>query len=641
MENKEKKEFLSFYKEVKGSEGNRCNYPTRLDLYGCGCSHDCKYCLDPNTLILMYDGSSKKIKDLKVGDEIYGVRKEEKYHYYTKSIVLNHWKTEKKSYKITLENGVELICSDNHQWLTEQRGWKHTIGAMTGDDRRPYLTTNNSLLGFGFCLDTSIFEETDDYKKGYLSGVIRGDGHLGIYDYSGKRDNRDTDIQYHFRLALKDDGAVCRTKEYLSYFSVDTNDFLFPMKERESGEMRDCYSIRTHKKENYEKISKLITLSKSSDYLRGFLAGFYDAEGSTDIYVKRVYNTNIELINLFIEGMSTFGFEYTMDKDQETDKGDKTLYTIRFLGGVGEFLRFVQVTNLAIKQKFSFEDVAIKNEYDLKIKSIEPYKDSQELYDITTSTENFIANGVVSHNCYAKSLLSFRGLWHPESPSVANPEKVIRKIDKLPKDMCVRLGGMTDCFQPIEKIERNTYKAIEELNKQGLHYLIVTKSAIVADDEYIALMDKKLAHIQVSITTTDDELNKTYEKASLPSERIKAVEKLQANGFDVQFRLSPFIPQYIDFDILNNVKCDKILIEFLRVNSWIKKWFDIDYSEYTLKSGGYRHLPLETKIKYLEEITGFKEKSICEDVDEHYNYWQENFNQNKKDCCNLNIKRDE
>ena len=39
-----KEEFKSFIKTVGGNEGNKCNYPTRLDTYGCGCSHDCKYC---------------------------------------------------------------------------------------------------------------------------------------------------------------------------------------------------------------------------------------------------------------------------------------------------------------------------------------------------------------------------------------------------------------------------------------------------------------------------------------------------------------------------------------------------------------------------------------------------------------------
>ena len=119
---------------------------------------------------------------------------------------------------------------------------------------------------------------------------------------------------------------------------------------------------------------------------------------------------------------------------------------------------------------------------------------------------------------------------------------------------------MTDCFQPIESRCHVTYEAIKELNKQGIGYLIVTKSSMVADDKYIRLMDKKLAHIQISITTMDDDLSRTYE-------RINALEKLQQCNFDVSLRLSPFIPQYIDFKKLNTIKCDKILVEFLRVNT--------------------------------------------------------------------------
>ena len=241
--------------------------------------------------------------------------------------------------------------------------------------------------------------------------------------------------------------------------------------------------------------------------------------------------------------------------------------------------------------------------------------------------------------CYAKSLLDFRKLWQPQNPAVADIEKVKRKINKLNKDeiKAIRLGGMTDCFQPLEKEVRNTYNTIIELNKNKIPYLIVTKSHIVADDEYLEIIDKDLAHIQITLTCTDDELYKklNYEKASYPSERIRAIEKLQYNGFDIQVRLSPFIPEFVDINRLNNIKCDKILVEFLRVNTWIKKWFNIDFSEYTLKEGGYRHLPLEKKIDMISKVNGFKEITVCEDVDEHFKYWQENLNENKNDCCNL------
>ena len=61
----------------------------------------------------------------------------------------------------------------------------------------------------------------------------------------------------------------------------------------------------------------------------------------------------------------------------------------------------------------------------------------------------------------------------------------------------------------------------------------------------------------------------------------------------------------------------------------------MDYSQYTLKSGGYRHLPLEAKIEALKKITGFKEVSVCEDVETHFEYWKQHVNPNKEDCCNL------
>lgn len=246
--------------------------------------------------------------------------------------------------------------------------------------------------------------------------------------------------------------------------------------------------------------------------------------------------------------------------------------------------------------------------------------------------------------CYAKSLLDFRKLWKPTEPRIADIKKIENAIKKykdselkrgVKKPRALRLGGMTDCFQPLEKVYRNTYKTIQLLNKYRVPYLIVTKSAMIADKEYMDILDKDLAHIQITVTTLDDALCATYEKASKPIDRITAIRMLQKAGFDVSLRLSPFIPQFINFRRLNGLKIDKVVIEFLRVNTWIKKWFNIDYSEYTVKQSGYQHLPLEKKIEYISKITGFKEMTVCEDENEAYEYWKKNFNHNPNDCCNL------
>lgn len=241
------------------------------------------------------------------------------------------------------------------------------------------------------------------------------------------------------------------------------------------------------------------------------------------------------------------------------------------------------------------------------------------------------------HNCsycYAKSLLDFRGLWNPESPSVGDISKIARQIKKTPKGTVLRLGGMTDCFQPAEKLYRVTYKTIRLLNRYRVPYLIVTKSAMVADPEYLEILDPELAHIQITVTTLNDDLCATYEKASKPSDRVKAIYLLQERGFDVALRISPFMPEYCQIEAFNALKTHKAVVEFLRVNSWIEKWFKIDYSDYTVKEGGYRHLPLEKKIEMIGKLK-FDEITVCEDQSEAYEYWKNHFNPNPEDCCNL------
>ena len=229
--------------------------------------------------------------------------------------------------------------------------------------------------------------------------------------------------------------------------------------------------------------------------------------------------------------------------------------------------------------------------------------------------------------------MNFRKLWNPTSPAIADIVKIRKQIDKIASGKCgkikaIRLGGMTDCFQPIEATNHVTFETLKYLNEKHVPYLIVTKSDLVATDEYMGILDKDLAHIQITVTTTDDDLSLSYEKAVVPSRRIKAIEKLQENGFDVALRLSPYIPEFVDLSVLNNVKCDKIQVEFLRVNCWIKKWFDIDYTPYTVKQSGYLHRTLEDKKELIKGITGFKFISVCEDETEAYEYWRNNFNPN-------------
>jgi DNA repair photolyase len=109
-----------------------------------GCSHACVYCVQGDTPILMFDGQTKPISEVRVGDLIFGTRGEGETRRYVQAEVLAHWSTVKPAQRATLADGTELVASGDHRFLTAE-GWKY----VAGDGSRPGLTTSDLLHGCG------------------------------------------------------------------------------------------------------------------------------------------------------------------------------------------------------------------------------------------------------------------------------------------------------------------------------------------------------------------------------------------------------------------------------------------------------------------------------------------------------------
>ncbi len=187
-----------------------------------GCEHGCVYCLDGDTRVLMAGGHTKALADIEVGDEIFGTQRSGVYRRYVRTRVLAHWRTVKPAYLIRLEDGTELTASGDHRFLSD-KGWKFVTGAEQGRDRRPFLTLSDKLLGFGAVLPEKSQCHGADYRRGYLCGVIRGDGHPGVHRY--QRAGRSHGDVYSFRLAMTDSEALDRASLYLGEFGVSTMRF--------------------------------------------------------------------------------------------------------------------------------------------------------------------------------------------------------------------------------------------------------------------------------------------------------------------------------------------------------------------------------------------------------------------------------
>ncbi len=125
--------------------GGRYGFGWTINPYR-GCTHACVFCLSGDTPILMADGSTKHLADVRGGDAIYGTVRHGAYRRYEISRVLAHWRARKPAYRVRLEDGIELIASGDHRFLTDQ-GWKCVIGAEKSHLSRPHLTLDDKLAG--------------------------------------------------------------------------------------------------------------------------------------------------------------------------------------------------------------------------------------------------------------------------------------------------------------------------------------------------------------------------------------------------------------------------------------------------------------------------------------------------------------
>jgi hypothetical protein len=279
-------------------ESSRVPFTWTINPYR-GCQHGCVYCISGDTPVLIAGGTTRSIADLHVGDKIYGTVRDGWYRRYAVTEVLAHWSTVKPAYRITLEDGTQLIASGDHRFLTE-RGWKHVTGAGRGPDQRPFLTVNNKLMGTGGFAEPP--KESSAYRRGYLCGMIRGDANLASYTYSRGDVHR-------FRLALADAEALNRGRRFLGTFGVITEDF---ESSQASGPRRAMRAIRTSSHGNIQAIRHLIEwpAHPCEDWHKGFLAGIFDAEGSYSQGAWRVTNTDQEIIDWTVRALASLGVGY-------------------------------------------------------------------------------------------------------------------------------------------------------------------------------------------------------------------------------------------------------------------------------------------------------------------------------------------
>jgi len=89
-----------------------------------GCSHACSYCVAGTTRVLLAMGGTKPIRELRAGDLVCGTDGDGAHRRRVPTRVVAHWKTRKRAWRTSLEDGTELVSSGDHRVLTSD-GWRH------------------------------------------------------------------------------------------------------------------------------------------------------------------------------------------------------------------------------------------------------------------------------------------------------------------------------------------------------------------------------------------------------------------------------------------------------------------------------------------------------------------------------------
>ncbi|HKZ74114.1 MAG TPA: PA0069 family radical SAM protein [Steroidobacteraceae bacterium] len=386
-----------------------------------GCEHGCIYCLSGNTSILLANGATRPLRELEIGQEIYGTEKRGRDRRYVRTTVLAHWRTRKLAHRIMLADGTQLVASADHRFLAHD-GWRFV--APNGDvSGPPYVTRQTPLMGLA----------------------------LGI-------------------------------------------------RQRLSREAR------------------MIAASPPSLH-RLALAADFEIRSSDSARLLRYFQ----------------------------------------LRGGRDSPRFSHSCGPSITQESLIDQQAVESPAGLRVVEIEPLGAELDLFDITTGTGDFVANGVVSHNCYARPAHSYMGL----SPGLDFETKLFYKHDAAdllerelarPGYVCkpIMLGANTDPYQPVERRLEVTRGILAVLARCRHPVSVITKGALVTRDTDLLtdMARDDLASVAVSLTSLDAATKRTLEpRTASPEARLRVIRHLSEAGIPVSVMVAPVIPAITDHEL--------------------------------------------------------------------------------------------
>src|SRR4051794_37243402 len=187
-----------------------------------------------------------------------------------------------------------------------------------------------------------------------------------------------------------------------------------------------------------------------------------------------------------------------------------------------------------------------------RVASVEPLRAPMQLYDITTGTGDFVANGVISHNCFARPTHTYLDMnagrdFEREIVVKVNAPEVLRTELARPSwtGEPIAMGTNTDPYQWVEgryRLMRGIWEALRDFANPCS---VLTKSPLLLRDLDLMLEIAKVTDIaaNLSIPTMDEKPWRASEPHTpSPRARMEAVKELNRAGIPTGILVAPLMP---------------------------------------------------------------------------------------------------
>jgi DNA repair photolyase len=461
-----------------------------------GCSHACAYCLSGDTPILLADGSTRPLSQLQVGDAVMGTMGAGPHRRYVPTTVLDHWSTSKVAFRVTLADGTRLVSSGDHRFLTA-RGWRYVSPA---EPWQAALAVGDVLCGIGHFAEPP--KESPDYQAGFLCGLVRGDASRPA---GGPREG----------------DPWVRADAYLE--DVPLHDAL-----------------------------RWPELPTSSWY-RGFLAGAFGSTGTADRLGIVFTSGDRTYLSRVTDALTHLGLP-SRGPVRPRPGASHSVETARDLWTALRFRHLTGVTDAPLDAS----GIGVRSDRQLAVVDIEALELTLPLFDITTGTGDFIADGVVSHNCFARHTHTYLDLdsGHDFDTKVVvkvNAGELVRRELAAPKwtGAHIAMGTNVDVYQRAEGRYRLMPEILAALRDFANPFSILTKGTLILRDLDLLKQAAEVTNVglSMSIGFVDETVWRAVESGTpSPRRRLDAVRKLTDAGFAVGVLMAPILPGLTDTD---------------------------------------------------------------------------------------------